>query len=460
MHSHRKSAVAAPFGPAGPGLGAQEAEGVALDQSMEQTLPSPARKSLSHDDGPSEEGAGRRRAPGGSMGFYNLVKACAKDDPAAGATNLEAHVAQSGRDIDGTNAKGSTGLHACGYLKRWDLAQVLLGAGADPLCKNAAGHSFFLTAVRDAGAPWEKLLERHPELTERHRVFLAKETGRLRQDSGKRGERPQPTGKQRSLADGKAALPPGPREGRREDSGFEQSLAAFIDAGDWRGASHLLDGGAANLTGFQFSADRIIRLAQSAPPAVLELLCTAAFPFTPESVLRLARRAVAEGWEEKFWMRLGRAVPPASQEELLNSALRDKKIELVSSMAQQGWRFGEDFIENCEEAGYLDLADELIDLKSALRDLAPAAQAVKPKKRSGSGDQGAQARKSHAKNGMGQKKARPSGGGGGARRSAMIANLDGPVREANEFEYKDRKPSAGTTIIIVKKARAIALGEI
>ena len=41
----------------------------------------------------------------------------------------------------------------------------------------------------------------------------------------------------------------------------------------------------------------------------------------------------------------------------------------------------------------------------------------------------------------------------------MIANLDGPVREANEFEYKDKKPSTSTTIIIVKKARVISLSE-
>ena len=470
MHFYSKSAAAAPLDHTFLYCADREAFELSDDDIVDQANMNAHRGNI-EDNSPEASAVEPRRVPVAALGFYNLVKACAKDDPALGTKNLAAHVASMRRDIDGKNAKGSTGLHACGYLRRWDLAQVLLDAGADPLCKNIAGHSFFLTAVRDPGAPWEQLLALHPELHERHRSFLSKGSGHPRSGAGKRGER----GEARPQSLDKAGLAPLPQvvNEKRRAAIVEPTLIAVLDAEDWSGVAKFLAEFPANLAGYTLPTDRSLNMAYNAPQLVLELLYTAALPFTPESSLAVVRRAIADGWAEGWWVKLGRGLPLGNQEELLNSALRDKRVDLILPMAKEGWRFGEDFIESCEEAGYLDMADDLIDLQASLKKSAPVDRPVgagapmgnNRKKRSGPEGLAPQSKKSNSKGGKGPRRVRSADGGarqskqGSARRSAMIANLDGPVREANEFEYKDKKPSTSTTIIIVKKARVISLSE-
>jgi hypothetical protein len=102
---------------------------------------------------------------------YGLMKDLgAKKASVEQAREALAAAAERGLSLEGKNAKGLGGLHACAQMRRWDLAGVLLEMGANPLAKSKTGLSFFAMASRDAGAPFEELFAARPELLERKRL--------------------------------------------------------------------------------------------------------------------------------------------------------------------------------------------------------------------------------------------------------------------------------------------------
>lgn len=181
----------------------------------------------------------RRR---GRLSFYDLLKELAKQAPKAGLAGLKAEI-ENGRSVDEKNAKGSTALHAAGYLKRWDFAKELLEAGASPTERNEVGHSFFLTAVKDPNAPWRELLKKFPDLVEKHERFLEKPK------NGKRGGRSESDGmRDREKSRGhqkKSEAARGPIAGRRTPAAdgrlSETEFAAMAHTDDWPIAMELLE---------------------------------------------------------------------------------------------------------------------------------------------------------------------------------------------------------------------------
>lgn len=105
-------------------------------------------------------------------GLYNLVKAWAQLPVDEAHQKLKLAVTRP-ESVLATNNKGSTGLHAAGYLRRWDLAKILLEAGADPLLKNLAGHDFYNQLVTTPKSPWKELLAQHPDLLAKQEEFVS-----------------------------------------------------------------------------------------------------------------------------------------------------------------------------------------------------------------------------------------------------------------------------------------------
>ena len=218
-------------------------------ESVDAECDSGATKTLSVGGGDAEEAADatvenqkkkpRRR---GRLSFYDLLKELAKKDPKAGLEGLKAEI-ENGRAVDEKNAKGSTALHAAGYLKRWDFAKELLEAGASPTERNEVGHSFFLTAVKDPKAPWRELLEKFPDLVEKHERFLEKPK------NGKKGGRSESDGmrdREKSSSQPKkseAARGPLSGKGSKTSDGriSETEFAALGCSADWDLAMELLE---------------------------------------------------------------------------------------------------------------------------------------------------------------------------------------------------------------------------
>lgn len=375
-----------------------------------------------------------------SGSLYNLVKALAKEgdfDLAVG--KLKASAIADVERVNVKNSKGSTALHACGYLRRWDMALVLLAAGADPLVRNAAGHSFFLTAVRDGGAPWEALFAGHPDLLSKHRKFLEKES---------RG--PQ-RGPREVKGDTQSLVPRPPRASVPDAEVYVPESSAMSDSfesGEW--SRFIFESGSAR---FDASSKAISCLVNSGPIGAVDLSIARGLRFNALDAEAICLRAVAEGWaaQGQLWVLVGKYLTPSIQRKVLARAIREEQFITVQSLARAGWSYDEAIIEGLEDAGACAVADALIDLQSMPP--APINGPVVTKLGGGTRSTIGKVAKS--------KRARKGAGGQGVgrrpkadkRASSMIANLDRPSREASDFEYKERQPQARAPLIIVKKAR-------
>lgn len=396
-----------------------------------------------------------RRLPG--FNLYNLVKLLAKEPSQSAAyERLSRALAVSAERLNIKNAKGSTALHACAYLKRWDLAQLLIDAGADPLVKNAAGHTFFLTAVKDAGAPWEALFAQHAELLEKHRKFLASGA----RSGGRERRLARDVPKAESVQPIQMLMPV------LSTQEFSAARCAF-EAGLWEDSAALA-GAAVSALLCEVSKKALTKMAQEAPRAFTLSAVSNGCKFDKDVAAIFCNRAVQEGWwsDAAVWGPIGKGLGQSVQRGWLDMALKARENMAIVELVRAGWLCDDDFVERCEEFGQYDLADELIDLRSVLKQVGSA-----PKSGSDSrGDSseklqtgsrtGVVAKVARTKRSLKSKtggKARSGRGGGGSRRASasMIANLDRPMKEANDFEYQERKPLAKAPLIIVKKARVV-----
>lgn len=150
-------------------------------QAADAEMASPSVESVES----KREGASQQYNP---SSMYNLIKTLANDPLDSATEKIAAFVRKYG-NFDEPNSKGSTGLHACAYIRRWDLAKALLDMGADPLRKNNASHSFFLTLVKTPDAPWREVLSSHTDLIEKHERFLETKSASPRPAKKDRSER-------------------------------------------------------------------------------------------------------------------------------------------------------------------------------------------------------------------------------------------------------------------------------
>lgn len=405
-------------------------------------------------ESPKEEPARVGLRAAGSL--YNLVKAAAKEiNCVIGAERLRVAATKGGGRLDAKNSKGSTALHACAYLRRWDLAQVLLDAGANPLAKNAAGHTFFLTAVKDPVAPWEALFAAHSKLLEKHRQFLSR--------TGDRSERParparEAQGKLRTEGESWPASP------SRGSAPMNEARSALFEEGLW--AEFEAETKLGQTAAFLGSDEGWVRcLAEAGPGAVYAAVGCTGLLRAPHA-RKLAERAIDENWVDDAWTWIRASGPQLTfgeQKDFMRRAWGNRAIPLMREMARRGWIYDEYLVEDCEEAEEFDFADLLVDLSASppppLRPVFAGGASSKSVQNGGlAAKSGNKVRRSMKGAGG---KARGARGSKDRKPSSMIADLDRPAKEANDYEYKEKKPLAKAPLIIVKKARLAApLGDL
>lgn len=385
-------------------------------------------------DGLPDDGVGQNpqkrsfNKSGGSL--YNYIKVLAKLDSVEALDKLRLAIERSVGSIDEKNNKGSTALHACGYLKRWDFAEQLLRAGANPSLRNAAGHSFFLTAVRTPGCPWESLFSGYPELVERHRRFVDRVVV-----SSVDGIANGPEGNGGEVVDGSCVPGIAVVSSRIEPKSHEKVIAA-LESGDWTWVAEIGVGVVLPKIPGDFAA--------KLPNEVL--------------VKMLASRWVFDKFNANDLVRLHgnccqTVLPMCSRDvqiDRLHGDMESGSFQQVLACAKSGAWVDQALIEYAEELGEYELADQLIEIEArqvqvpTVQDRAVNGKpAIKSQKKSSGG----KAKKSKPV----RRGANKSGKTG---RVSKIANLDGPQREANEFEYREKSP-VKAPIIIVKKARIL-----
>lgn len=382
------------------------------------------------EDGLPVEGVGqnpRKRGlskSGGSL--YNYIKVLAKLNASEALDKLRLAIEKNVGSIDEKNSKGSTALHACGYLKRWDFAEQLLRAGADPSLRNAAGHSFFLTAVRTPGCPWEALFVGYPELVERHRRYVSRTSSNACSELG--GDAFVSGGGDSVQANVQSIVSPQSHE----------KVISSVDSGDWDWVDEVASGVVLPKISGEFSS----RL----PNEVLLKMLAKGWVFDQVDANDLLR-VHSNGYQV--------ILPMCSHEvqiDRLHDDMESGDFLKVLACAKGGAWVDQALIEYAEELGEYELADQLIEIEArqvqvtTIQARAVDAKAIhKHQKKSSVANK---LRKS--------KPNRRSGGGKPGRpgRVSKIANLDGPQREANEFEYREKSP-VKVPIIIVKKARIL-----
>lgn len=107
--------------------------------------------------------------------FYGFIKSLPRESLEQSLQQLKEAIKQ--RDVNEQSSKGSTALHACAYLKLWDLAKFLLDHGADGNIKNNAGHTFWKTTLRVPFLEWSVVLKDYKEQWERLEKDFSKKKG-------------------------------------------------------------------------------------------------------------------------------------------------------------------------------------------------------------------------------------------------------------------------------------------
>lgn len=93
--------------------------------------------------------------------FYGFIKTLTGSDASESSQQLKN--ALECRDVNEQSSKGSTALHACAYLKRWELAKILLDNGANGNIRNNAGHTFWKTVLKNPMVEWGEVLKDYKE---------------------------------------------------------------------------------------------------------------------------------------------------------------------------------------------------------------------------------------------------------------------------------------------------------
>lgn len=374
--------------------------------------------------------------------MYNFVKVIAKEHSGSeAAAKIAERLNARPEDVHSQNSKKSTGLHASGYLRRWDIAQELLNAGADPELKNDAGHSFFLTAAKAPGAPLDVLFASRPDLLEKHGAFESKSSKKTKQGPTVKTERAAAAQKQE----------PATRSALRQESPWRQYLAKQ----EWSKAPPA----AKEFMAAGVSEEEAALFVEAIPEHVLGSLLSAGIALSPQiqgqALLKLcqsdAGRSCSEGWAARCLN-----APMQDQREAMRLLAKAGADHSIQQLAQAGIAIEDELVELCEERDWHALADLLIDLRS-MRSLMSLS------------GKGGQKQGFPASQGQDRKPARakrkPQGGArssnfqnGRGRKLGLIANLDGPVKDASDFEYAERKPLAKAPLIIVKKSRRPATG--
>ena len=375
------------------------------------------------------------------VGLYNYVKTIAKDlSKEASCQNLIDYLSTSGRaQVNEKNSRGSTGLHACGYLKRWDLAQILLKKGADPAARNASGHSFFLTAVKQQDAPWRELLADHPHLIEKHEKYLSKKAPALFLGEG------FPSNV--NVEQVSAVI---------DNQAEELKQDALALRSDWDGVLSLA------------MESKKLLLVESHRAALLK--CADLGVLNQLSCLLVLSESECELLIDRVWSfetavsgygNLANSLGAASrllQIESFERAVKERLLDHFAFFCKTRWLALPDLIEECEDLELYDFADLLIDRQALLVSTSPASMSPKSNGTRGvvkSGGMVDKKKQSQKTNQKAKPKAKIKKSGGKSSRSASkIANFDGPVREANDFEYKEKK-AAPAPLIIIKKSRVV-----
>lgn len=463
-------------------------------------------------------------------GLYNLVKLWARLPEEEAREKLTAALARP-ELANAKNNKGSTGLHAAGYLRRWDLAKIMVEAGADPLIKNLAGHDFYTLLVTAPRSPWRELLSSHPDLIARQESFLEERKrpgGVAKEKAAKKGlDKAQ---EKKAPAEGQ-----GPERKGRKAEKFKRKAEASLDAEAIEKLRELqiigLDGsmvshGEAWAEALQSAVDgelerclAWVKSAQLHPgydpegatlaqalvglgnrDALSQALNAGLSPKTPnragETPLHAACRS---GRADLAQLLLTAGAEPAHRsdagETALSIACLGNDADLVERLLAFGaspserLNTGESLADATERLGYFEIADILSaelehqpfkpsasapalerDEEDETNDFngntldSPRAPGAKPGKKPGA-KRPAGAGSSQGGRGPVSKpraQGKGSGAGGGKKRgpskrsSPMIAKLDGPVKEVDDFaRYAAPKSGAPAPVIIVKRSRLL-----
>jgi hypothetical protein len=363
---------------------------------------------------------------GGSL--YNYIKVLAKLEAPEALIKLQAAIEKNPGSIDKKNNKGSTALHACGYLKRWDFADLLLRAGSNPSLRNTAGHSFFLTAVRSPGCPWEALFMAYPSLVERHKRYVNR--GVVASYSG--GDE---TGVENVAKVAGSGCSRGGVATLVEQ--FHEKVSSSLSSGDWDWFPSAPDGVVLPKIPSDLAANlsNEIMLGMLAKNWVFDKVNADEFLLIHKSC----------------YLQLLPMCSKGIQVDRLHADMEAGRFELVLSCANSGGWVDQALIEYAEELGEYDLADRLIEIEAKQTEITGELAIQCTTKLTGKNNKKISGRKA--------KKSKPTRGGGAAKgghknRVSKIANLDGPQRDANEFAYREKSP-VKAPIIIVKKARVL-----
>lgn len=453
-------------------------------------------------------------------GLYNVVKLWARLPEDEARQKLSEALARP-ELANAKNNKGSTGLHAAGYLRRWDLAKIMIEAGADPLIKNLAGHDFYTLLVTAPRSPWRELLASHPDLIARQEAFLEERKRPAQAAKEKQGKKADKSEK-RPGVDSKG----GDRKGKKQEK-FKRKAEASLDA---EAIEKLRDLQIIGLDGALVSHGQAWEeAAQSAREGRMEA-CLAWLKsgqlhpgYDPEG-LTLGQVIVALGDREALGAALNAGLSPKTPnregETPLHTACKERRPDLAQALLTAGaepahrseagetalsiaclhndvdmaerllafgaspserLNSGEPLVDAAERLGHFEIADILsAELEhQPLKPLSvPGASALDeddeandfngntlagpkssgPKKKGGKkpAQQGPRAGGAKAK-GSASKQGHPGAGkkrSGAKRASPMIAKLDGPVKEVDEFaRYHSAKSAAPAPVIIVKKSR-------
>ena len=366
--------------------------------------------------------------------LYNFIKSIAKEPiKEIGYEKLYVFIEGNKNIINEKNSRGSTGLHACGYLKRWDLADILLKKGADPSIRNFSGHSFFLTAVKSLDAPWKELFSDHPELIKKHEKYLTRRNKNL-----------QKKDKQRVVEDKKeSSLDASESFLEQEDLARAMNWESLVDV--------IIKTGRVNV-----SLEHRNLFLKKSPWNLIVSVASLIGSLSEAECSSIIERLWSNECELESVAAIAQTLSHTKRTEQVSCferAVKSKSKEHLVFFLKTNWMIEQDLIEECEDLGLYDFADLLID-KSLSKvvinvDTLPK-KSKKPVKKNELKGVTSTINKTKKK----PKPKRKSNHGKSSHSASKIANFDNPQRDVSDFDYKEKK-AVPAPIIIIKKARTL-----